>query len=113
LVICEPWQVVIVPFPFTDRSQTKRRPALVLSKARFNRHGHSILSMITSAAHEPWPGDTPLKDLASAGLQRPCLVRLKIFTLDNRFILRRIGILAAADRKRLGSELAAHLVVTG
>lgn len=112
-MICEPWQVVIVPFPFTDRSQTKRRPALVLSQKRFNRHGHSILSMITSAAHEPWLGDTPLTNLASAGLQRPCLVRLKIFTLDNRFILRRIGILAAADRKRLGSELAAHLVVTG
>lgn len=112
-MICEPWQVVIVPFPFTDRSQTKRRPALVLSKTRFNRHGHSILSMITSAAHEPWPGDTPLTDLVSAGLQGACLVRLKIFTLDNRFILRRIGILAAADRKRLGSELVAHLVVTG
>ena len=112
-MICEPWQVVIVPFPFTDRSQTKRRPALVLSQKRFNRHGHSVLSMITSAAHEPWPGDTPLTGLVSAGLQRPCLVRLKIFTLDNRFILRRIGILAAADRKRLGSELAAHLVVTG
>ena len=110
-MICEPWQVVIVPFPFTDRAQTKRRPALVLSQTRFNRRGHSILSMITSTGHEPWPGDTPLTDLASAGLPHPCLVRLKIFTLDNRFILRRIGILAAADRKRLASELAAHLVV--
>lgn len=111
-MICEPWQVVIVPFPFTDRSQTKRRPGLVLSQMRFNRHGHSILAMITSTAHKPWPGDTRLTDLASAGLHRPCIVRLKIFTLDNRFILRRIGILAGADRKRLGSELAAHLVVT-
>ncbi len=111
-MICEPWQVVIVPFPVTDRSQTKRRPALVLSQTRFNRRGHSILSMITSAAHEPWPGDAPLTDLVSAGLQSPCLVRLKIFTLDNRFMLRRIGTLAAADRKRVGSELAAHLVVS-
>jgi mRNA interferase MazF len=68
--------------------------------------------MITSAAHAPWPGDTPLTDLVSAGLPRPCLARLKIFTLDNRFILRRIGTLGAADRKRLGSELADHLVVT-
>lgn len=111
-MICEPWQVVIVPFPFTDRSQTKRRPALVLSQVRFNRAGHAILAMITSMAHNPWPGDTPLTDLVSAGLRRPCIVRLKIFTLDNRLILRRVGILAAADRKRLGSELAAHLVVT-
>lgn len=111
-MICEPWQVVIVPFPFTDRSQAKRRPALVLSQARFNRAGHAILAMITSTAHNPWPGDTALTDLVSAGLHRPCIVRLKIFTLDNRLILRRVGILATADRKRLDSQLAAHLVVT-
>lgn len=110
-MICEPWQVVIVPFPFTDRSQTKRRPALVLSQMRFNRRGHSILAMITSTAQKPWLRDTPLTDLVSAGLHRPCIVRLKIFTLDNRFILRRIGVLAAADRKALGREIAANLDV--
>lgn len=109
---CDAWQVVIVPFPFTERSTTKKRPALVLSQKRFNRHGHSILTMITSAAHDPWPGDTRLADLDAAGLRRPCIVRLKIFTLDNRFIARRLGHLAAADRKRVGLELAAHLATT-
>ena len=33
----ERWQVVRVPFPFTDRTATKNRPALVLSgAANFN-----------------------------------------------------------------------------
>lgn len=34
---CEPFDVVVVPFPFTDRRAAKRRPALALSSAGFNR----------------------------------------------------------------------------
>jgi len=97
-VTCEPWQVVVVPFPFTDRATTKRRPALVLSATEFNRHGYSVLAMITSASHPPWPGDTRLENLKGAGLTTSSLVRLKLFTLDNRFIIRRLGEVAASDR---------------
>lgn len=102
---CEPWQTVVVPFPFTDRATTKRRPAVVLSTRAFNRQGHSVLAMITSASHRPWPGDTSLTDLKSAGLTTPSLVRLKIFTLDSRFIARRIGVLSARDQAAVGAQL--------
>ncbi len=108
---CEAWQVVIVPFPFTDRGTTKKRPALVLSHKRFNRRGHTILAMVTSAAHAPWPGDVPLTNLKDAGLTKPCLVRLKLFTLDNRFIERLAGRLAGADRARVSGELATHVTM--
>ena len=106
---CEPWQVVVVPFPFTDRATTKRRPALVLSATAFNRHGYSVLAMITSASHQAWPGDTPLEDLTVAGLTTPSLVRLKLFTLDNRFIVRQLGTLAARDRGAVASGVRDHL----
>ena len=109
-MVCDAWQVVVVPFPFTDRRTTKRRPALVLSRKRFSSHGHTVLAMITSAVHAPWPGDTRLADLASAGLRKPCLVRLKLFTLDNRFIERQIGQLARADRTNVSAALTAHVV---
>ena len=109
---CDAWQVVIVPFPFTDRSTTKRRPALVLSRKRFSRHGHTMLAMITSAAHSPWPGDVHVTNLPAAGLVRPCLVRLKLFTLDNRFIERAAGRLAGEDRARVATELAAHVAMS-
>ena len=68
--------------------------------------------MITSAVHAPWPGDTRLADLTSAGLRKPCLVRLKIFTLDNRLIERQIGQLARADRTSVSAALAAHMAGT-
>ncbi len=99
---CNPWDVVVVPFPFTERPGAKRRPAVVLSNREFNRHGHTILAMITTRGHRPWPGDTEIADLAAAGLEVPCIIRLKLFTLDNRMVLRRLGRLAAADREAAG-----------
>ena len=109
-MICDRWDTVVVPFPFTDKSAAKRRPAMVLSSKTFNRHGHAVLCMITSASHSPWPGDTPLLSYASAGLNLPCLIRLKIFTLDNRVILKKVGSLSAADRKRCASNARKYLL---
>jgi mRNA interferase MazF len=104
-VTCDLWDVVVVPFPFTDRPADKRRPALVCSRRNFNQNGNTILAMITSTAHAPWPGDKPVKDYQAAGLHVPCIVRLKLFTLDNRLILKRIGALSAADRKQVSGAL--------
>jgi len=67
------------------------------------------MGMITSAKHQSWPGDTPIRDHSAAGLRVPCTVRLKLFTLDNRLILRRIGKLSAADRNRTRRNLQASL----
>ncbi|MDQ3011568.1 MAG: type II toxin-antitoxin system PemK/MazF family toxin [Acidobacteriota bacterium] len=103
------WEVVIVPFPFSTQPGNKRRPALVLSKRSFNQHGSTVLAMITTAGHHPWPGDVMLTDLKSAGLNAPCLMRLKLFTLDNRLIVKKIGRLAATDQQRVSGQLQTYL----
>ena len=108
-MISERWDVVVVPFPFAEGAGEKRRPALVLSSQDFNRAGHTILAMITSRGHRPWPGDTDIQDSPSAGLLATCLVRLKIFTLDNRLVLRRIGRLAPPDAANLETFLRRYL----
>lgn len=98
---CKPFDVVIVPFPFTDRRASKRRPALALSSESFSEEsGHTVLAMITSADNPPWPMDVPI-DAASAGLNSPSKVRMKLFTLDNRLILRKAGSLSAKDRRSI------------
>lgn len=91
------WDVVVVPFPFTDRAAAKRRPALVLSASAFNHSGHVVLAMITTAAKAAWPTDSHIVNLADAGLRESCVVRCNLFTLDSRLVLRKIGHLAAAD----------------
>ena len=98
----EAFDVVVVPFPFTNRNATKRRPALVLSNRLFNNDSeHSVLAMITSAEQSSWPGDMAITDLESAGLTTDCLIRMKLFTLDDRLIIRKAGSLAATDQKKL------------
>ncbi len=108
-MICDRWDVIVVPFPFSEKAAEKRRPALVLSNAAFNAAGHTVLAMITTRSHTPWPGDCTLDDYGEAGLPRPCLVRIKIFTLDNRVILRHLGCLSATDRARVETRLTTHL----
>jgi len=97
------WQVVRVPFPFTDRQAVKNRPALVLSDASaFNAPiGHAVMAMITSAENAPWPLDCPIMDLEMAGLPAPSKVRFKLFTLDQRLVRGVLGRLSADDEMRL------------
>ena len=109
-MICDTWDVVVVPFPFSERPGTRRRPALVLSRPLFNRSGHTALAMITTRAHRPWPGDVEIERLQQAGLPLPCIVRLKLFTLDNRLLARKIGSLATVDRRLVSEALRSHLV---
>lgn len=101
------FDVVVVPFPFTDRNTSKRRPAVVISDAGFNQSiGQSVLAMITSAKHSSWALDTPITDLDSAGLPSSSIIRMKLFTLDHSLIIRKAGRLSDVDREVLQVALA-------
>ena len=99
-MIYDRFTVVRVPFPFTDRNAVKNRPALVLSDAAaFSAtSGHSVMAMITSQGHAPWPLDCSIRELDAAGLPAPSVVRFKLFTLDHRLIRSTLGQLAEVDR---------------
>jgi mRNA interferase MazF len=106
-----PFEVVVVPFPYSVRLAEKRRPALVVSAPELSRrYGLLWLAMITSSANPRWECDIDL-DIAAAGLPAPSRVRpAKIATVDSSRIVRTLGRLAKADaeqvRKALRSLLA-------
>ena len=106
-VTFEAFDVVVVPFPFTDRTTTKRRPALVLSDAaKFNKQvGQSVLAMITSASNSDWPLDVNIQNLDAAGLPSASVVRMKLFTLDDRLVVRKAGALAKQDCSAVSTAL--------
>jgi mRNA interferase MazF len=101
------FDVVVVPFPYTDKSTNKRRPAVILSSAtHFNNSiGQSVMAMITTAQHSGWPLDVEISNLDQAGLPAPSMVRMKLFTLDQRMIIRSCGSLAETDQNKVRAAL--------
>lgn len=99
------YDVVKVPFPFTDKQASKTRPALVLSNQEFNSGvDHSVMAMITTAKNSTWLFDTPILDLNAAGLPASSIVRMKLFTLDNSLIIAKLGRLSEADKREFDAN---------
>jgi len=97
-VIYNKWDIVLVPFPFTDVNTAKKRPALVLNKPEYQiNEGHLILLMITSARHSNWKSDILISDPAQAGLPSPSVIRFKMFSIDEKLILKKSGVLSRKD----------------
>ena len=107
-MICDAFDVVIVPFPFTDLPISRKRPAVVLTAKRpyGEATGQCVIAMVTVAAQSSWPFDRPIIDTAAAGLNRPCVIRMKLFTVDQRLILAKTGTLAEDDRRSIKATLA-------
>lgn len=109
-MICERYDVVVVPFPFDEIPVRKRRPVVVLSGIEFNlANGYSAVAMITTAKATKWPSDINVVDLAAAGLRVPCVVRLRLASMPNDIIDRKLGELDALDRLQCERRLAEML----
>jgi mRNA interferase MazF len=104
------WDIIKVPFPYTDRPVRQRRPALVIAAGELqDLHGLLWLAMITSAANRGWPGDAVVSDLGAAGLPAPSIIRpAKIATIEVRDA-ERLGTLAVPDRAAVRSYMLDRL----
>lgn len=94
-----PFDVVVVPFPYSDRLAEKRRPALVVSDDRMQTLGRLWVVMITSVAADQ-TGDYAITDPGSAGLDVASTIRAsKIATIEADRVLRQIGHLSGEDEQ--------------
>lgn len=107
----QPFDIVVVPFPYAARLAEKRRPAVVISNPVVSdRYKLVWLAMITSAANPRWACDVDISDLAATALPAPSRIRpVKIATADVARVIRRIGKLGVRDAKALRSALAGLL----
>jgi mRNA interferase MazF len=83
------WDVVVVPFPYSDKLAEKRRPALVVSSKKFNSEtGLLWVAMITSTTNIGWYGDVEIPIAGKSGLTTPSIIRTaKLATIElSRFI---------------------------
>lgn len=100
--------VVLIPFPFSDLSRSKLRPALVLAAAD---RDDLILCQITS---NPYADSTALQllvtDFRTGALQRTSYIRPgKLFTANSTIILGEVGVLQEAMRDRVIDAVVAIL----
>ena len=82
--------VVVVPFPFSDLTQAKRRPALVIAALDGD---DLILCQITSrSVRDSYAVSLEDQDFETGNLKQPSNIRPnRIFTADNHIILYKIG----------------------
>jgi mRNA interferase MazF len=102
------WDVVVLPFPYTDRLAEKRRPALIVSKPWLVKdHGLLWVAMITSAANEGWAPDIEIRNLAKSGLSIPSVIRpVKIATIEADRVLRKLGKLGPKEIRAVKTALS-------
>ena len=106
--IIEQRDVVLVPFPFTDLSATKKRPALVISYTDFNKKNQDILvCQITHNLKQKHHSiSTNNKNLESGNLAVESLIKAnKIFTLDKSLIIKKIGKLDSEAYSKVYNEI--------
>ncbi len=106
-----PWDVVVVPFPYSDQQQSTVRPGVIVSAPLLHQKTRQyFVAMITNAKHSAWDGDVEVSNLKGAGLPVPSVVRsAKLATFDESVIVRAVGSLPTKDRADVLKSLNAFL----
>jgi mRNA interferase MazF len=95
-----PSEIVLLPFPFTDLSATKRRLVLVLKAG--NAQGDFLAVQITSQLSYRPAVRLIAEDFELGGLRKESIVRPdKVFTLNEALIIRRVGKLTSSGFERI------------
>jgi mRNA interferase MazF len=99
--------ILLVPFPFSDQTSVKQRPALVISSDNFQQEGPDVLIMaITSQVGGALRlGEFLIRDWQPAGLLKPSAVKVAITTIETRLVRRRLGRLSDHDLQELHISL--------
>lgn len=94
--------IVLIPFPFTDLTGNKLRPALILVD------NTTDITACFITTQTKWKENTDIDLLPSFqnGIKKPSVIRLnKIATLDKALIIGRLGSLETADMELLNKNL--------
>jgi len=106
----EAWDVVKLPFPYTDRPVRQRRPALVVAAGDLlARHNLIWVVMITSAENRGWPSDVTVTDIAAAGLPVASVIRTAKIAVVEARDAERLGALPPGDRAAVADQLRRHI----
>ena len=99
--------VVLVPFPFSDQTATKRRPAVIISSDTYNDASQDILIMAITSQTRGFMGigEFLIENWAGAGLLKSSTVKSAISTIEQKLVLKKLGSLSSKDLSALEKAL--------
>jgi mRNA interferase MazF len=93
-----PGSVVMVRVTFTRGTETKKRPAVILSVGGYhNSRADAVMMALSTQMSSTYFGDYPLRDWQTAGLPKPTKARGVIQTIERSTIEQDIGSLSGRD----------------
>jgi len=99
--------IVLVPFPFTDQTASKRRPAAIVSSRAYNLARPDLVVMAVTSQIRALPalGEVWINRWQEAGLLKPSAIKPVFATIEQRLVIRQLGILAVGDRDTLRAAI--------
>jgi len=99
--------IVLVPFPFTDQTATKKRPAVVVSSASYNAARPDLILMAVSSQVRAavTVGEVSIVNWQKAGLLKPSVIKPVLTTIEKGLVLRQPGQLEQPDCQALQNVL--------
>jgi len=99
--------VILVPFPFSYQTTTKKRPAIVVSSDLYNSTSQDgvIMAITGQIRGHIGVGEFLIEDWQGAGLLRPSAVKSAISTIEQRLVVKLLGRLSSKDLSTLEKAL--------
>lgn len=99
--------IILIPFPFTDQTTTKKRPAVVVSSTTYHRSRPDVILMAITSQIKPSPsfGEVTVAHWKTAGLIKPSVIKPIFTTVEKGLIIRSLGKLQQDDRQTLQKVL--------
>jgi mRNA interferase MazF len=100
-------EVILVPFPFTDQTATKKRPAVVVSSEAYNKARPDVILMAVTGHLSAYPrlGEVVVSEWQSAGLLKASTIKPILTTIEKSLIIRTLGQLSQRDRSAIKDSL--------
>jgi mRNA interferase MazF len=91
--------IILVPFPFTDQSALKKRPAVVVSSKAYSLNLPDIVLMAVTTQIRPSAvfGETMISQWQLAGLLKPSVIKPVFTTIEKSLVLKKLGRLTQQD----------------
>ena len=99
--------VVLVPFPFSDQTTTKKRPAVIISSNVYNEISADIIIMAITSQTEKTIGigECLIQNWQGAGLLKPSAIKPAISTIEQTLVLKKLGKLSRQDLTSMDTVL--------